>query len=304
MWYNSMGDIMQINRLFQILYILLNKKTVTSKELAKELEVSTRTIYRDIEVLSSCNIPIFMTKGKNGGISILEDFVFNKTLLSSEEQHKILQGLNILKLTPNSEDILLNKLSNLFKKENRTWLEIDFVSWGNDNKENFELLKSAVISKNLVEFNYYNRYGSVQKRTVEPLQIYFKDKSWYIKANDIKKGFRLFKINRIKDLCILDKVFINEYIPPLSQENSALSSLVTVKLWISKDLAYRVYDEFKPENITISSEEDFIVEFSYPEDSWVYGYILSFGHLAKVISPPHVREIIIKELEKNLKNYF
>ena len=304
MWYNYLGDKMQINRLFQILYILLNKKTVTSKELARELEVSTRTIYRDIEVLSSCNIPIFMTKGKNGGISILEDFVFNKTLLSSDEQNKILEGLATLKLTPNNEDILLNKLSNLFNKENRTWLEIDFSSWGSDNKEIFEKLKSSILNKNLIEFDYYNSYGSISRRTVEPLQIYFKDKSWYLRANDIKKGFRLFKINRIKNLNTLHETFSNTIIPDIPQDKKNISSLVTVKLWISKDLAYRVYDEFQPQNITKSSEEDFIVEVTYPEDSWVYGYILSFGSKAKVISPSHIKDIITKELQKSLENYF
>ena len=50
---------MQINRLFEIIYILLNKETVTSKELAERFEVSARTIYRDIDILSAAGIPIY-----------------------------------------------------------------------------------------------------------------------------------------------------------------------------------------------------------------------------------------------------
>lgn len=56
---------MQVNnRLFEIVYILLQKKKITAKELAEKFEVSTRTIYRDIEVLSRANIPVYMAKGK------------------------------------------------------------------------------------------------------------------------------------------------------------------------------------------------------------------------------------------------
>ena len=69
---------MQINRLFQIIYILLENKLVTAGELAERLNVSVRTIYRDIENLSSAGIPVYMSKGKGGGISILPDFIFNK----------------------------------------------------------------------------------------------------------------------------------------------------------------------------------------------------------------------------------
>ena len=55
---------MQINRLFEIVYILLDKRIVTAKELAEHFEVSSRTIYRDIDILSSAGIPIYATQGK------------------------------------------------------------------------------------------------------------------------------------------------------------------------------------------------------------------------------------------------
>lgn len=59
---------MQINRLFEIIYILLEKNIVTAKELSEIFEVSQRTIYRDIEALSAAGIPVYMSKGKGGGI--------------------------------------------------------------------------------------------------------------------------------------------------------------------------------------------------------------------------------------------
>lgn len=73
---------MQINRFFEIIYILLDKKTVTAKELAERFEVSVRTIYRDIEILSQAGIPVYATRGKGGGISLLDNFVLDKSLIS------------------------------------------------------------------------------------------------------------------------------------------------------------------------------------------------------------------------------
>ena len=71
-----------INRLLGIVYILMKRGTVTAKELAERYEVSTRTIYRDIETLSMAGIPVYMKKGKNGGISLTEEFVLNKMELA------------------------------------------------------------------------------------------------------------------------------------------------------------------------------------------------------------------------------
>lgn len=63
---------MSVNRHFEIIYLLLERKKVTAKELAEHFEVSTRTIYRDVDVLSGAGIPIYASKGKGGGISLLE----------------------------------------------------------------------------------------------------------------------------------------------------------------------------------------------------------------------------------------
>ncbi len=73
---------MKITRLFEIVYILIAKKNVTSEELAKHFEVSVRTIYRDINTLCEAGIPIYSKQGKNGGISIVESYILDKTLLS------------------------------------------------------------------------------------------------------------------------------------------------------------------------------------------------------------------------------
>lgn len=87
---------MQIHRLFQIVYILLDRKIVTAKELADYFEVSTRTIYRDVETLSGAGIPVYMNKGKGGGITLLPEFVLNKAVITEKEKEEILSSLNAI----------------------------------------------------------------------------------------------------------------------------------------------------------------------------------------------------------------
>lgn len=296
---------MQVNRLFEIIYILLEKENVTAKELAEHFGVSVRTIYRDIDVLSRSNIPIYTNQGKGGGINLLDNFVLDKSLISEDEQNQILFALQSLeKLNVNNEKMLLDKMSILFNKATRNWIEIDFSSWGTDSTQNerFNKIKEAILNKKVVEITYFNSYGEENIRQVEPLQIWFKDKSWYIKAFcRLKQDFRIFKIARIRDIKILDEHFEREL--PVEKEEKTKFKVISLKLEISKEMTYRVYDEFEKENISKNENGDFIVEVEYPENEWVYGYILSFGEYVKVLSPKYAKDIIKKRLEKTIKNY-
>lgn len=296
---------MQVNRLFEIIYILLEKENVTAKELAEHFGVSIRTIYRDIDVLSRSNIPIYTNQGKGGGINLLDNFVLDKSLISEDEQNQILFALQSLeKLNVNNEKMLLDKMSILFNKATRNWIEIDFSSWGTDSTQNerFNKIKEAILNKWVVEITYFNSYGEENIRQVEPLQIWFKDKSWYIKAFcRLKQDYRIFKIARIRDIKILDEHFERDL--PVEKEEKTKFKVISLKLEISKEMAYRVYDEFEKENINKNENGDFIVEVEYPENEWVYGYILSFGEYVKVLSPEYAKDIIKKRLEKTIKNY-
>jgi len=80
----------KITRLLEITTLLLSRGTLTAHELAERFSVSTRTIYRDVEALSTAGVPIYMSKGNGGGISLLENYTLNKTLLSDQEINSML----------------------------------------------------------------------------------------------------------------------------------------------------------------------------------------------------------------------
>ena len=224
--------------------------------------------------------------------------------LSEEEQNQILFALQgMKKVKGQDEKDVLEKLSILFNKKINDWIKIDFSSWSNAKEERFDIIKSAILNKQLIQFTYYNSNGEESKRIVEPLQIWFKDKSWYlISYCKLKQDYRIFKIARIKEVKILQEHFEREL--PKEEDNEKHNlKIIELELEIDKSMTYRIYDEFESKEITKKEDGNFIIKVKYPENEWVYGYILSFGEYAKVLNPGYAKNIIKDKLQKTLKNY-
>lgn len=299
---------MHINRLFEIVYILLNKKIVTAQELSEHFEVSRRTIYRDIDALSVSGIPIYTNKGKGGGISLLDNYVFNKSILSDKEQIDIissLQGLSALDV-PDIEPVL-NKLAVMFQKNNSSWIDVDFSHWGSslDEREKFNLFKTSILNRNVVSFDYFSSYGEKTSREVEPLKLLFKSHGWYIYGYcRVKNDYRMFKVTRIKNPVMLEEKFKRD-IPYDIWSSPQDFSFTMIKLVIKIDsvMAYRIYDEFDRECIEKNLDGSFTVTAIVPEDEWIYKYVMSYGNNAEVLEPKHIRENVKIKLEEGLKKY-
>lgn len=299
---------MQISRLFEITHLLLNKKRLTATELAKHFEVSTRTIYRDVEALSAAGIPIYMSRGKGGGIELLPNYVLSNSLLSTSEQLNILSALQSVSAVQNQEsDALLEKLGAAFGESGQTkWIEIDYSDWSNQKKEQFETVKHAVIYRESLSFLYHNRDGASHLRTVDPLRLWFKDKTWYLKAFcHYKQSVRLFKLNRMKNLSVL-----GHFKPHLELNEAALetpsyqkSSEDTIVVWFHPSQAYRVYDEFEDHWVQKNEDDSFTVTMKFVIDEWVVGYLLSFGPYAKVLSPTSLQNTVKHALKDAFKLY-
>ena len=299
---------MQMSRLFEIIYLLLNKDRMTARELAERFEVSTRTIYRDIDTISLAGIPIYTEKGKNGGISLLPDFVLNKSVLSEKEQDEILSALQgLAQIQSADSDNILRKLSTIFNKTATKWLEVDFSEWGYEGGDMWGELKSAIVERRIIEFDYFSSYSEKTHRRVEPVQLWFKSKSWYLKAFDlVKQDIRLFKLTRIAGLETTDETFAErDLLATLPKDDPAASKTpdITLRLQIKSEMAYRVLDEFAA--YVDGQEEDgsYLVSICLPEDNWVYGIVLSFAEFIEVLEPPHVRDKIREKAKKIFELY-
>lgn len=87
---------MHVERLFQIVFLLMSGSCGTAKELAEHCSVSVRTIQRDLDALSLAGIPIFSNRGRGGGTGLLKEFTLDKTFMTEQEQADILHGLQAL----------------------------------------------------------------------------------------------------------------------------------------------------------------------------------------------------------------
>ncbi len=306
-----------INRLLGIIYILMNKGTVTAKELAQRFEVSARTVYRDVETLSMAGIPVYARKGKNGGISLTEQFVLDKMLVSKEEQQQILAALTSIQATgAQKEEEIIRKLGDFFKADAYPWVSIDFSDWSGRRKELFEQLREAILSKKVLQFDYYGQYGEMTKRVVEPTQLIFKDYTWYLSGFcRMRQDIRLFKVLRMKRVRVLPETFISldcrekknkeryEEEKDEKDKKARKDCFTEITLIIDKQEAYRIYDRFEEEEITVLPDGDFQICMKCLLDDWVYGMILSFGPSAAVLKPEKVKKEILRRIREMGKKY-
>lgn len=297
---------MQMNRLFQIVYYLLENGRSSAPELAKKFEVSTRTIYRDLDTISAAGIPIYATQGKGGGISLLENYVLDKSLFSEKEQEQILMSLQGITSTKGENaDELLSKLSALFQVKGTDWIEVDFSDW-NKNKADqvFGEIKKAIFDRRIITFSYFDSNGRYLSRSVKPIKLIFKGNDWYLYGFCLlRNDYRFFKLTRIKDVVTSDKTFIRD-VANMPKEKMEMPhyNTVSVALKFAPQVAFRVHDEFSGD-ITTDEEDNLYVTAELPEHEVLYHYLLTFGDNVEVLAPAYIRDGIRDKVCSILKKY-
>lgn len=291
---------MQESRLFRIVYYLLDKGKSTAPELAEKFEVSVRTIYRDIDIISSMGIPVYAMQGKGGGITLIDNFVLDKSLLSTREKEQILMALQgIIATEPNNSDELLTKLGSLFQTKNTNWIEVDFSNWvkRNPGQDIFQLIKSAIFSRNVISFQYFSSNRESTKRRVEPLKLVFKSKDWYLYGFCLMRNdYRFFKLTRIREMEIQAEVYSRE-IPSTCSigKQMDIQNAIAVTLKFDQDMAFRVYDEFA-EGVTEDNQGNLYVRTNLPDSDILYSYLFSFADSVEIVEPENIREQVKNKL--------
>ena len=297
---------MKDNRLFRILYYILEKEKVTANELADKFEVSVRTIYRDIDSISSVGVPIFTTQGKGGGIKIDNEFILNKSLFDTNEKEQIIAALQGLEKTNEAyKSELITKLSALFKIKNSNWIEIDFTSWGSNNtyQDLFNALKTTIINKNIISFSYNSSKAEKINRRVKPIRLLFKEQDWYLYAFCLlRNDFRYFKLSRMKDLEVLAINYEDNFENAVLKKELKYENIVNIKLKFDKSVAFRVYDEFN-EAIEEDEKGNLYVEIKIPNNYKLYNYIFSFGSNVEILEPKEIRNQFKNMINEIAKKY-
>ena len=301
---------MQIERLVQMVFYILSHGHVTAKELADLFQVSTRTVYRDINTLTVAGIPIFSTKGVGGGIFLMEGFAIDKSLLSEEERQSIYQGLQILRAAryPNAE-MALSKIGAIFRNAMEAkWLDVDFSHWGSEEKEKIQFsdLQYAILNRHVITFRYFNSDLKQSERAIEPLRLVFKSHAWYIVGYcRNKEEIRIFRLSRMKRLRVLPEIF-DRKLPSdytLTPECKEECKFPDLKLKFSPEIAHRLYDEFQENQVTIGKDGYYYVTVQYELNNWTFHYLLSFGKYVEILKPEAARAML-KEMAAEIVNIY
>lgn len=221
---------MKIDRLIGILSILLQEERTTAPELAERFEVSRRTIGRDIEDLCKAGIPIRTAQGSGGGISIMDGYRMDRTILTSKDMQMFLTGLRSLDSVSSSRYYgqLMEKLQTGASEfiSGRNSMLIDLSSWYKGSlAPKIGAVQSAIENRNLLEFQYYAPSGE-SSRVIEPYYLVFQWSSWYVWGRKVSGGdpscagrsdtercsgfkdYRLFKLNRMDGVKETDRRFV------------------------------------------------------------------------------------------------
>lgn len=102
----------------------------------------------------------------------------------------------------------ISKLGDFFMEKPENWVAIDFSDWSGRRKELFNQIRKAILNHLVIRFDYYGQYGDMSRRCVEPVQLLFKDYTWYLRAFcKTRQDMRLFKALRMKRVEVSDEIF-------------------------------------------------------------------------------------------------
>lgn len=292
---------MQIQRLFEMVYLLLDTTCISANDFAKRFEVSVRTVYRDVELLSSSGIPIYMRKGRNGGISLLPDYILNKAVLTEEEKKSIIVSMQafeqVMGTTHNGNT---KHIQSLLGESDTNWIEIDFSSWEGESSESqfFDQIKQQILDQKCIEIAYVSNKSGMETRLVEPIRLCYRSGAWYLYGYCLlREDYRFFKLRRIRNLMEREQKvehFVSGKV--LKRENVFCEEFVNLVLQIQPEFAYRVLDEFQ--DYQEMEDGSYLATVRFPDNDWIYYYIWTFGSKCKVIEPLKVKKRMVEEIKK------
>ncbi len=302
---------MQIDQLFEFVYILIDKKQVTAKEMSEHFGVSIRTIHRWIDALSVSGVPIYSQKGRGGGIAISDNYALDKTLLSEDERLAIVSSVKALESLSGNPASLVNanfkaaeKLSHIVQSDT-DWLEVDFSPWspeGSEVRNLFGTLRDSILKKRQISFDYFTGDGRSEKRMVHPWKLIFRSQSWYLHGwCSSRKAGRFFKLTRMRNLIMTSKeanisINIADSRPAQTPEYSA--PLIQIKAKITQEKVSYLMDSFICSEIKAQKNGWVNVTFTAPDTPWLCEILLSFGPQIKIQSPARLKNKIAEMAEK------
>jgi predicted DNA-binding transcriptional regulator YafY len=316
----QVGIFMRADRLVSIVLLLQTRGKLTTKTLATELEVSQRTILRDLDALTTAGIPIYADGGHGGGVALDENYRLSLTGLKEAEVRSLFVSSNSrllseIGLGEAAEGAQLKLLAALPLAHQsaveliRQRIHIDPLWWWHDSQQLpfWEALQQAVYEDRCIQTIYENSSGNRTERTLEPYSLVAKSSIWYLIARH-DAGFRTYRVSRFQSISLLETTFHRQpdfdlpiYWQEHLQEFTENLSEYRFTLEIAADrvnfLQWIIPGRYQL--VAIPEDHEYVVVHLHLESvDLARMLIFGLGASVRMIEPPELREAVLKTAQE------
>jgi len=304
---------MRSQRLLSCLLLLQGERRRTARELAGALEVSTRTVYRDVEALSAAGVPVTMERGPHGGVVLADDYRRALAQFTGDElQALFASGAGpMADLGIASHGLALDKLAGALPPsqrraaaEARGTLLIDSNRWyrGAQPTSLLGVLRGATAEARRVRVQYRDRSGALTDRVVDPLGLVAKAGVWYLVAREPDKGYRTFRAERIADAEILAERFSRP--PDFDLDAHWRGSIASLEDRAATQVTFDVVLAMRPETVERHAPylqmemlgqdgQDARVRLRFPMRELAIYHVLALGADVRILEPHDFADAIV-----------
>ncbi|CAI6079420.1 helix-turn-helix transcriptional regulator [Cohnella sp. JJ-181] len=300
----------KIERLIAIVMVLLQKEIVSAATFSKLLNVSKRTVLRDMETLGLSNIPVYAIQGASGGYGIMDEYKIDKRLLNSTDLENILLALSGLEqiYVSREVEVTIKKIEAMVNAVTlKRSVRLSFYDWsGRDEMMDvLKICQEAILHYRQVTFDYIDKEGVPTARTVEPYQLHFSEMSWYLIGFCLTRmAYRTFKLSRTDNLTLDKRTFVPREGAADQRFAAGFSpELVEVKALISPAIRDQFIERYGKHSIEPHSAAFLLATIDIPQNRIGFRHLAGFGTELKVIAPSSYVEDFQRYVEDIIENY-
>jgi predicted DNA-binding transcriptional regulator YafY len=312
---------MKSDRLVSLMLLLQARSPRSARELSRTLEVSTRTIYRDVDALSAAGVPVYAERGSSGGIVLSEGYRQAITQFSTDELHALFLAAAdpLAELGVGGHERALHKLAGALPDLQRRAAEqarrrifLDHNKWyrAQQNTPLLAALRRCVWDDRQVRLRYRDRIGAQTERVVDPFGLVSKAGVWYLIARNGDDGeMRTFRVERIAGADELDTQFARPAEFDLEQHwRDAMraverpSEIFEATLVVRADSIELVTSFWECETIE-DAPHGRTVRVRFSSHEVALSQIAGWGNRVRVIDPAHLRDGAIEHARAILAAY-
>ncbi|MCH5148189.1 MAG: YafY family transcriptional regulator [Clostridiales bacterium] len=306
---------MKYETMIKMLMYLLQKRKITARELAEKYDVSVRSIYRYVEELIISGVPIDIERGRYGGLTIADTYRLPTGYFTRDEYTATINALDAMASQISDENVIAarEKLESRQKYERGEMsicgnIIVDGGTWGDGKKftEKMQVCEQAVNECRSLVIEYISREGKMSRRTIDPHVLIYKQNIWYVYAFcHSKRGFRTFKVGRIRYAAFTDKTFEKK---KFTRDDIDLNFYYNVEELV--DVTFRIEKNSLPDaeewlgiDIIEPCGDAFEAHASLPDDDMLVNKILSYGGAVTVTAPKELKEKVAYTAKKIAEQY-